>query len=214
MFKHLFIILACFTCSFALVPALQGQGETYLTKYGWKLRQTLALTDAEVEQVILGLRSTTKPNMAGYDKELAEFVAKRTQELKVALYQQLMELQRNYVPSKDFVKTNGIWIKTIETGKGEVPKVPAIVFRTTFINGTLIEETLEPIPAPSEDIIPGLALALQNQPVGSKLTAIIPPELAFGDKGSDKVMPGAILIMDINIVDQLNKNPFRHEIGK
>jgi FKBP-type peptidyl-prolyl cis-trans isomerase len=50
-------------------------------------------------------------------------------------------------------------------------------------------------------VIPGMKTVILNMPVGSKWEVVIPPEQAYGEKGTGPIEPNSILIFTIELVD-------------
>ncbi|GHT42766.1 peptidyl-prolyl cis-trans isomerase [Bacteroidia bacterium] len=112
--------------------------------------------------------------------------------------------------SKDGVITteSGLQYKVTTLGKGEKPVVTDEVkvhYHGTTINGETFDSSVErgaPATFPLNGVIRGWTEVLQLVPVGTKLTAYIPYNLAYGEQGDGrKIGPFATLIFDIELID-------------
>jgi FKBP-type peptidyl-prolyl cis-trans isomerase len=110
----------------------------------------------------------------------------------------------------------GLQIVDFEIGEGESPNPgdwvtvhysafldDGSVFDTTYYSGIPVEFRLD------DDVIPGLAEGLLTMRVGGRRKLIVPPFLAYGDKGYGRqVPPNATLFYDVLLLDT-NAEPSR-----
>jgi len=69
-----------------------------------------------------------------------------------------------------------------------------------FANSDLTGGAQE-LPVGARRIIPGLDEALMDMSIGEKRTVIIPPELAYGDRGVDNAIPpNSFLVFELELV--------------
>ena len=75
-------------------------------------------------------------------------------------------------------------------------------YRGTLIKGTEFDSSgSETRTFKLTEIIPGWREALQLMPVGSKWQLVVPPELAYGERGMGQViMPNSTLIFEVELV--------------
>lgn len=67
------------------------------------------------------------------------------------------------------------------------------IFDTSWDDGTPAVFSLE-------EIVPGLATALEGQTVGSQIVAVIPSELAYGEQASGAIPAGSTLVFVVDIL--------------
>lgn len=111
---------------------------------------------------------------------------------------------------KDGVITteSGLQYKIIEKGIGAFPFENCNVIihqRCTLLSGKIIADTYkdnEPDDVPIGELIEGYREGLMLMKKGGKSRLFIPPELAWGEKGTgNKIPPNAVLIFDVRLVD-------------
>jgi FKBP-type peptidyl-prolyl cis-trans isomerase FklB len=102
---------------------------------------------------------------------------------------------------------SGLQYKVLTAGTGKKPLATDSVvchYRGTLIAGTEFDSSYkrgEPATFPVGGVIKGWTEVLQLMPVGSKWQVFIPPNLAYGERGSGGVIgPNATLIFEIELV--------------
>ena len=95
----------------------------------------------------------------------------------------------------------------LEKGDGAKPTLDSSVtvhYRGTLIDGSEFDSSYsrnEPTTFGLASIIPGWQEALQLMSVGSKWQLVIPPELAYGDRGAPpSIPPSATLVFEIELL--------------
>jgi len=108
---------------------------------------------------------------------------------------------------------NGVHYFILKVGKGNRPNATDSVvlhLKGALADGTVFEDTFNnklPQTIQPQQLIPGLADALQQMPVGSKWQIYIPSTLAHGEKGVPNkdgtyiIPPGSALIYEIELLD-------------
>lgn len=102
----------------------------------------------------------------------------------------------------------GLQYLVLDEGTGDYPDENTIVQihqRCSLLNGKVIEDTYKenmPDEVPMKDLIDGYREGLLLTMKGAKMKFFIPPELAWGQKGSGtKIPPNALLIFDVRLID-------------
>jgi FKBP-type peptidyl-prolyl cis-trans isomerase FklB len=110
---------------------------------------------------------------------------------------------------KDGVVTlpSGLQYKVLKAGEGGKPTDADTVecrYRGTLIDGTGIDDSDrggQPAAIKVTEVIPGWREALKLMPVGSTWQLFIPPQLAYGTRGSGSAVgPNATLIFDVELL--------------
>lgn len=102
---------------------------------------------------------------------------------------------------------SGLYYKVIKKGNGPIPKKEDVViveYTGKKLDGKEFFSTKEqgqPAQFAVANVIKGWSIALQEMPVGSTWEIIVPPELAYGDRGAaDVIGPGETLQFEIQLV--------------
>jgi FKBP-type peptidyl-prolyl cis-trans isomerase len=108
---------------------------------------------------------------------------------------------------------SGLQYKVLQQGTGPKPTLEDSVtcnYRGTLIDGKEFDSSYrrgQPANFPVARVIPGWKEALQLMPVGSKWQIVVPPSLAYGDRGAGAdIGPNATLIFDIELLS-IDKKP-------
>lgn len=105
---------------------------------------------------------------------------------------------------------SGIYYEILTEGSGEKPSETDVVrvhYEGTTTDGEVFDSSYErgqPAEFPLNRVIPGWTETVQMMSVGSKWKVIIPPSLAYGERGSPPVIgPNEVLIFQIELLDIL-----------
>ena len=110
---------------------------------------------------------------------------------------------------KGGVKTlpSGLQVLVIKAGTGKKPNINDSVtthYRGTLIDGTEFDSSYkrgQPVTFPVSGVIAGWTEALQLMEEGAKWQLFIPPNLAYGERGTgDVIGPNATLIFEIELI--------------
>lgn len=165
-------------------------------KAAFKSEKTL-LSEEQMGQVLMAYQQEMQK------KQMADLAAAAAENAKKAI----AFLKANAV--KKGVKTlpSGLQYRVITEGKGASPKAESTVevnYKGTLIDGTEFDSSYkrgEPVSFPVGGVIPGWTEALQLMKEGSKWELVIPPALAYGERGAPPVIPpNAALIFEIELL--------------
>jgi FKBP-type peptidyl-prolyl cis-trans isomerase FklB len=102
---------------------------------------------------------------------------------------------------------NGLQYKILKKGEGKKPTEADTVevqYRGTLIDGKEFDSsyrTGKPATFKLSGVIPGWREALKLMPVGSKWQIVVPPELAYGERGAPPdIGPNATLIFEVELL--------------
>ena len=111
----------------------------------------------------------------------------------------------NKVKEDVIVTESGLQYRVLIMGKGRKPgpnnKVN-VHYRGLFLDGVVFETSFtedEPMEIKLKKVIKGWREGIQLMPVGSVFLFLIPPELAYGDKGSSLIPPNTPLIFEVEL---------------
>jgi FKBP-type peptidyl-prolyl cis-trans isomerase len=100
---------------------------------------------------------------------------------------------------------SGLQYKILKVGDGKRPTEADTVqcrYRGTFIDGTEFDSSYragKPVTFKVSQVISGWQEALKLMPVGSKWQLIIPPQLAYGERGAGTIGPNSTLIFEVEL---------------
>lgn len=159
-------------------------------------KKELAMTEEEMQNSI---RAFQQNLMEAQMKKREEDAVKNEEEAKKFLEEN---------KSKEGVVTlpSGLQYKVIKEGNGPKPQETDSVtvhYKGTLLDGTTFDSSYdrgEPITFPLNRVIKGWTEALQLMPVGSKWEIFIPPNLAYGKEGNQRIPPNALLKFEVELL--------------
>lgn len=101
---------------------------------------------------------------------------------------------------------SGLQYKVLQPGDGKKPTDDDTVecqYRGTLVDGTEFDSSYsvgKPVSFKVSQVIAGWQEALKLMPVGSKWQLVVPPQLAYGDRGAGAIGPGSTLIFEVELV--------------
>ncbi len=178
---------------------------------------TFALTPAELEQVVKGIRDGVagKPKVA-LDQALQTSIndLARGRAAKAAEKASAREreaggpyLAKMAKDPKARKTASGAIVIPVKEGTGASPKETdkvKVSYTGTLVNGTVFDSSQGRGPAefPLNQVIKCWSEALQTMKVGGKAKVVCPAAIAYGDRGSPPVIPGgAVLTFDVELLD-------------
>jgi|NOAtaT_7_FD_contig_31_3175634_length_1530_multi_5_in_0_out_0_1 FKBP-type peptidyl-prolyl cis-trans isomerase FkpA len=137
-----------------------------------------------------------------YEKENARAMKAESEQLKkdtLALNQYLAE--RNITATGT---PEGVRYVISKLGTGEKPNLSQQIrfaYKGMLLDGTVFDESKQPIVYPLSNLIRGWQIAFPNFPVGTRATLYIPSSLGYGPQGSPPTIPAnANLIFEVELV--------------
>lgn len=77
----------------------------------------------------------------------------------------------------------------------------SVTYEGRLLDGTVFDQSTEPIPFPLNGVIPGFSEALMLIPVGAEYEFFLPSELGYGDQGPGILGNNAALIFKVKLHD-------------
>jgi len=104
--------------------------------------------------------------------------------------------------------SSGLLYEIVSEGDGPHPQPNANVTvhqRAMLVGGKVLDDSYKentPMEFCLSDVIDGYAEALQMMSVGSRYKFVVPPDLAWGKKGSGgRIGPNAVVIFDVHLLE-------------
>ncbi len=159
----------------------------------------LLMTEDELRATM----STHYSELARTREETARLIAQENKEMGEAF------LAENRTKEGVVTLPSGLQYKILRAGSGRKPTDADTVecnYRSSLVNGTEFDSSYrrgEPATFKVKGLMPGLSEALKLMPAGSKWQLFIPPELAYGERGSAarNIGPNTTLIIEIELID-------------
>lgn len=108
---------------------------------------------------------------------------------------------------------SGLQYEVVKEGAGESPKPTdrvTVHYRGTLPDGTVFDSSYdrnEPATFPVNGVIPGWVEALQLMKPGAKYKLVIPPALAYAERGAGgEIGPNQVLVFDVELIS-VEKTP-------
>lgn len=183
--------------------------------------------EVDIEQAVKGLREAAAKKDPSVDKEaMAQEYAKYQQKMQLFQREEYMALaKKNQERSDDFLAKNrsktgikelasGIQYRVIETGNGRNATLDDKVvvhysgkligtdvydnyqeFDSTYKNGQPLEMDMKQVGMPGwREVIPMMK-------AGDKWQVFLPPEMAYGVKGTGPIGPNEVLVFDVHLLE-------------
>jgi FKBP-type peptidyl-prolyl cis-trans isomerase FklB len=157
----------------------------------------LALSDAEVKRLVGELETDVRSKMAAMRKQEAETNQKAGAEFLAA----------NAKKPGVVTLPSGLQYLVIKAGTGRKPTDESSVqanYSGQLVDGTTFDANQPGSPATFKvgGVIPGWREALKLMPQGSKWQLVIPPALAYGERGAGRAIgPNQTLRFDVEVVE-------------
>jgi len=113
----------------------------------------------------------------------------------------------NGIKAKAHETESGLQYKIRTLGDGPKPSRVSKVkvhYEGMLMNGFVFDSSYheeEPVQFSLKRVIKGWQEGISLMPAGSTFTFLIPPELAYGEKGTAGIPPNATLIFDVDLYD-------------
>lgn len=102
---------------------------------------------------------------------------------------------------------SGLRYRILVPGKGGPhptdSDVALVNYTGKLVNGTVFDQSQQPMPMAVSDVVPGFSEALKLMPKGAKYRFWIPPQLGYGAKAVGPIPPNSTLVFDVELLDFL-----------
>jgi FKBP-type peptidyl-prolyl cis-trans isomerase FklB len=209
---------------------LKDQKEKVSYSIGMSIGSSLKMQGAEIDLNLLtqGIKDTLSTNQTLLtQQEMQDTLRTWQTEMRTKrMEQQKVEGDKNKKVADAFLAENakkpgvttlpsGLQYKVLASGSGKTPTTNDLVkahYKGTLIDGTEFDSSYtrgQPFTSPVTRVIKGWTEALLKMKVGDKWMLFIPPDLAYGERGSPpKIGPNAALIFEMELLGvEENKAP-------
>ncbi len=179
--------------------------------------QAQTLDTVDMDAVLAGLTDFVAGNASKVDMEQAQALITNLQTLVQAKQQQAQQsinaeataYRDEYASKEGVTKTeSGLMYEVLKAGDGPKPGPNDTVvthYHGTLISGEVFDSSVDrgqPATFPVGGVIRGWTEALQLMNVGSKWKLVIPPELAYGERGAGQMIgPNATLVFEVELLE-------------
>jgi FKBP-type peptidyl-prolyl cis-trans isomerase FklB len=157
----------------------------------------LLLNESEVKTLVSALESDVRTKMA----------AARKAEGEANLVKSEAFLQRNAAQPQVVTLGSGLQYKVKKAGQGPSPKDDSTVvanYKGMLMDGTIFDASQpgKPVSIALTQAIPGWREALKKMQIGSVWELVLPPNLAYGERGAGRVIgPNQALRFEIELLE-------------
>jgi len=204
------------TTTFAAEPPAMDETSSMSYALGYQLGRDLAGTEFDSQALLQGLgdgRSGAEPKlgpdaMQGALATLEQRINAQRAKEQAEAAQKTAAAGTAYLADnarREGVKTtaSGLQYKVIKAGSGRSPALNDTVtvhYRGTLVDGSEFDSSYkrgQPATFPVSGVIAGWTEALQLMKEGAQWQLVIPPALAYGDRGP---LAGQVLIFDVELI--------------
>ena len=161
------------------------------------------LTEQEARTLITGLQTEMRKKFEAERQAAAE---KAKVEGEKAKAEGEAFLATNKAKAGVVTLASGLQYEVLKEGTGKKPTLEDTVvcqYRGTLVDGTEFDSSYarnQPATFPVKGVIKGWTEALQLMPVGSKWRIVIPPQLAYGERGAGPIAPNSTLVFELELL--------------
>ncbi|HVS02309.1 MAG TPA: FKBP-type peptidyl-prolyl cis-trans isomerase [Thermoanaerobaculia bacterium] len=175
--------------------------------------QSFSLTADEVRYVLQGIEDHALGQEPRIDVEsvwpqVQALAQRRAESTANAEKQAGSDFVAAMVAEEGAEKTeSGLVFRSLQEGAGDSPGPTDTVrvhYHGTLRDGEVFDSSVErgtPATFPLDRVIPCWTEVLQRMKEGGKAKVTCPPELAYGDRGQGKILPGSTLVFEVELLE-------------
>jgi FKBP-type peptidyl-prolyl cis-trans isomerase FkpA len=177
--------------------------------------QILHLSDAELEVVLQGLRASLAGDAAALDgsvyaRKLNDLGQQRMLEYAAIEKSKARAYLDEMAAEEGAIRTDsGLVYLEVKQGKGVQPGGSSSVtvhYQGTLRDGTVFDSSYQrgqPLTIALTDVLPCWREGVPMMKAGGRARLTCPPEIAYGDRASGFIPPGAALTFEVDLIDVL-----------
>jgi len=176
-----------------------------------------ALSEQQIRDAVRGFEARLKNQASPYTTEQIrqasdDFQGRRF-EARLALAEQNLSAGQRYIEELErdpdyVILDQGLAYKILNRGQGEIPAANAqlrLNYQLFHLDGSELDRSNQAAWISIQGVLPGWRMALRHMPAGSRWRLVVPPHLAYGEKGAgDRIGPQQTLIFDISLLEVRN----------
>lgn len=190
---------------------------------GQQLGQNLKSQSIDFDPQVLAasLTDASKGESKMKKEEIQQAIMKLQE---TVMKKQQVKAEENTKLATDFLEKNksqpgvkvtptGLQYIVEKEGNGPTPTKDDMVkchYKGTLIDGKQFDSSYDrgqPADFPVSGVIPGWTEALQLMKVGSKFKLFVPPNLAYGPRGTPEIPPNSALIFEVELLEIVKDSP-------
>lgn len=196
-------------------PELKTEDQKTVYALGLNIAKSLAtfaLTPAEIELVVAGLRDgiagSPKVDFAQYGPQVNKLAQQRASAASEVEKKDSAAFLEKIAKEKGAEKSDsGLIFIPVKEGSGASPKATDLVkvhYKGTLRDGTVFDSSIDrgqPASFPLNRVIACWSEGVQKMKVGGKAKLACPSAIAYGDRGAPpKIKPGAALLFEVELL--------------
>lgn len=177
--------------------------------------QTELGAEINMDSVVEGIIDALKNQQKMSDEEVVSYLNERSDLLNLLSSQKMRKIAlESKKASEEFLAKNkdkegviitdsGLQYEVIKMGEGIKPLAEDVVtvkYKGTLVDGTVFDETTDPVRFALLTAIPGWEEGLRLMPEGSVFRLTIPSELAYGKDGAGDIPGDTALVFEVELV--------------
>ena len=157
----------------------------------------VAMNEQEIQQVLLAFQSQIREKLAQIEAEQAT-VSAEANDAFLAEYSQKEGVQKT---------ESGIYYLMLEEGTGAKPTAEDTVkvhYVGRLVTGDEFDSSYarnQPMEFALNRVIAGWTEGVQLVAEGGKIELVLPPELAYGDRGTPNIPPNSVLVFEVELLE-------------
>ncbi|MBX3422524.1 MAG: FKBP-type peptidyl-prolyl cis-trans isomerase [Pirellulaceae bacterium] len=152
--------------------------------------------------------ATNEQLQAAMQQFVGKLEKRRSEMIAAKLVESMKFIEENKKQEGVQVTASGLQYKIIKSGSGATPTAESTVtvhYEGKLTDGRIFDSSIkrgEPFTTPVGKVIPGWTEALQRMKVGDKWMLYIPPNLGYGEQGSQGAIgPNEVLIFEVELLE-------------